>query len=145
MNLSMTKSRRSAEGLALTLLASLLLTACAVGPTYAPPAATTVTAWQAPPPHNGDTASLAACWSSWNDMTLRVVIDAAQASNPTLAQAASRITHRASARRADDCRVEPPAQCHRKLGRQSRQQRQRIRITRRDDESKFDLASRIGA
>ena len=142
MNLSMTKSRRPAEGLASTLLASLLRTACSVGPTYAPPAATTVTAWQAPLPHNGDTASLAACWSSWNDMPLRVVIDAAQASNPPLAQAAARI---AQARRADDCRVGPSAQCHRKLDRQSRQQRQRIRIARRDDESKFDLAGRIGA
>ena len=91
MNLSMTKSRRPAEGLALTLLASLLLTACAVGPTYAPPAATTVTAWQAPLPHNGDTASLTARWSSWNDMTLQVFIYAAQASNPPLAQAAARI------------------------------------------------------
>ena len=91
MNLSMTKSRRPAEGLASTLLASLLRTACSVGPTYAPPAATTVTAWQAPLPHNGDAASFTARWSSWNDMTLQVFIDAAEASNPTLAQAAARI------------------------------------------------------
>ena len=88
MNVAITPSRRR---LFPTLLASLLLTACAVGPTYAPPAATPVTAWQAPLPHNGDTASLATWWSSWNDMTLQGFIDAAQASNPTLTQAATRI------------------------------------------------------
>ena len=101
MNLSMTKSRRPAEGLALTLLASLLLTACAVGPTYAPPAATTVTAWQSPLPHNGDTASLTAWWSSWRHDTASLHLRCAS-EQPTTCASCS--THRASARRADDYR-----------------------------------------
>ena len=91
MNLMMTKSRRRAAGPSSVLLASLLLTACAVGPTYTPPAATMIDAWQAPLPHNGDTASLAAWWSRWNDITLQGFIDAAQASSPSLEQAAARI------------------------------------------------------
>ncbi len=78
-------------GMSCSLLVSLLLTACAVGPTYAPPTSTSVAAWQAPLPHNGDIATLTAWWSSWNDATLQGFIDAAQASNPTLAQAAARI------------------------------------------------------
>jgi len=95
MNVLRTKLARStlslrASGVFSTLLASLLLTACAVGPTYAPPAATAVTAWQAPLPHNGSVASLKGWWASWNDTTLQGFIDAAQTSNPTLEQAAAR-------------------------------------------------------
>ena len=73
------------------LLTSVLLTACVVGPAYAPPAVTSVTAWQTPVPHNGNTASLSDWWSKWNDTTLRELINAAQATNPTLDQAAARI------------------------------------------------------
>ncbi len=96
MNLLMSKLLRStlsplAARTSSALLASLLLTACAVGPTYAPPAATTVTAWQAPVPHNGSTASLMRWWSRWNDTTLQGLIDAAQVSHPTLEQAIARI------------------------------------------------------
>ena len=79
MNLLMTKSRRPALGLSLSVITTLLLCACAVGPTYAPPAATTVTAWQAALPHNGEPASLKAWWASWNDTTMQGFIDAAQA------------------------------------------------------------------
>ena len=91
MNLMMTKSRRRVAGPSSVLLASLLLTACAVGPTYTPPAATLIDAWQAPLPHNGDRASLAAWWSRWNDPALRGFIEAAQAENPSVQQAAARI------------------------------------------------------
>lgn len=73
------------------MLASLLLTACAVGPTYAPPVATSVSAWQAPLPHNGDTTSLKSWWSAWNDTTLAGLIDASQTSNLTLDQAVARV------------------------------------------------------
>ncbi len=91
MNLLMTKSRRPALGLSLTLIASLLLSACAVGPTYAPPVVTTTAAWQAPVPHDGDMATLTDWWLRWNDATLVGLIEAAQASSPTLDQAAARI------------------------------------------------------
>ena len=86
-------SRRRSPQLAVTLglLASLTLTACAVGPTYAPPAAITTTAWQAPLPHDGNVVALAGWWSRWNDATLVALIEAAQANNPTLEQAAARI------------------------------------------------------
>ena len=77
--------------LSASVLASVWLAACAVGPTYAPPAATTVTEWLAPLPHNGDTASLSTWWSIWNDTTLQSFINAAQTRHPTLEQAAARI------------------------------------------------------
>lgn len=75
----------------LGLLTSITLTACAVGPTYAPPAVTRTAAWQAPLPHDGNVAALSNWWSRWNDAVLVALIDAAQASNPTFDQAAARI------------------------------------------------------
>ncbi len=87
----MKKSRRPAVAVSLSLIASLLLSACAVGPTYAPPVVTTTAAWQATLPHEGDVASLAGWWSRWNDATLVMLIEAAQATNPTLDQATARI------------------------------------------------------
>ncbi len=75
----------------LGLLASLTLTACVVGPTYAPPVATVTAAWQAPLPHEGNVGALSGWWSRWNDATLVALIDATQTNNPTLAQAAARI------------------------------------------------------
>jgi multidrug efflux system outer membrane protein len=91
MNRLLTISQRRLLRTASALAASLLLTACAVGPTYAPPTPTSVAEWQAPLPHNGDIATLKAWWSSWNDAALQTLIDAAQANNPTLAQSAARI------------------------------------------------------
>ena len=86
-------SRRSTTPFAATfgVLTSVLLTACAVGPTYAPPVAITTPAWQAALPHEGDVGALANWWSRWNDATLAALIAQAQASNPTLDQAAARI------------------------------------------------------
>lgn len=77
----------------LGLLASITLTACAVGPTYVPPNANSEATWQAPLPHDSDVAALAGWWSRWNDATLVALIEAAQASNPTLDQATARIVH----------------------------------------------------
>ncbi len=91
MHLLLTKSRKRRLGISSSLFASLLLTACAVGPTYAPPASTQATRWQARLPHNGDVATLTAWWTGWNDKPLQAFIEAAQATNPTLAQAAARI------------------------------------------------------
>ena len=86
-------SRRRYRPLAVSLglLASVTLIACAVGPTYAPPVATTTATWQATLPHDGDVTALAGWWSRWNDVTLVGLIEAAQAANPTLDQAAGRI------------------------------------------------------
>ncbi len=86
-------SRRRLRLFAVTLglLTSITLTACAVGPTYAPPAVTATAAWQAPLPHDGNVAALSNWWSRWNDAVLVALIDAAQASNPTIDQAAARI------------------------------------------------------
>ena len=86
-------SRRRLRLFAVTLglLTSITLTACAVGPTYAPPAVTATAAWQAPLPHDGNVAALSNWWSLWNDAVLVALIDAAQASNPTIDQAAARI------------------------------------------------------
>lgn len=93
-----TRRRTRAVGLTLAILTSIALTACAVGPTYAPPVATTVAAWQAPVPHGGDASSLKTWWSRWNDPVLNGLIDAAQTSNPTLEQAAARIGQARAAR-----------------------------------------------
>ena len=73
------------------MLASITLTACAVGPTYSPPPTTAVSAWHAPLPHDGDVTALAGWWARWNDATLVALIEAAQATNATLDQAAARI------------------------------------------------------
>mgnify|MGYP001788108948 FL=1 len=75
----------------MSLLTSIMLTACAVGPTYAPSAVTKTAAWNSPLPHDGNVAALSGWWSRWNDAALVALIDAAQASNPTLDQAAARI------------------------------------------------------
>ena len=75
----------------LGLLASIMLAACAVGPTYAPPVVTATAAWLAPLPHDGNVAALAGWWSRWNDASLLALIEAAQAGNPTLDQASARI------------------------------------------------------
>jgi outer membrane protein, multidrug efflux system len=85
------RRRPRLRAVTLGLLTSILLTACAVGPTYTPPPVTTATAWQASLPHDGNVAALAGWWSRWNDASLVTLIEAAQASSPTLEQAAARI------------------------------------------------------
>ena len=89
--LTSTRRRSRPPGLTAAILASITLTACAVGPTYAPPAATTTIAWQAPLPHGGNLSELRNWWSRWNDPVLTGLIESAQSSNPTLDQAAARI------------------------------------------------------
>ena len=69
----------------------LWLAACA---TSAPPssvAADTPAQWQAPLPHNGNIDQLSQWWQQLNDPLLAQLIEAAQAVNPTLATARSRI------------------------------------------------------
>lgn len=82
-------ARRAA--LALAVMSSLALTACAVGPTYSPPPVTKTSQWNSPLPHDGDAKALAQWWAGWNDPALVTFIDAAQTNNPTLEQATARI------------------------------------------------------
>lgn len=71
-------------------LAALLLAGCASVPDASPPPPA-ATAWQAPRPHQGQTAALADWWSRFDDPALPALVAAAQADSPTLAQAAARI------------------------------------------------------
>jgi outer membrane protein, multidrug efflux system len=88
----MSLKKLSVVAKALAAAACITLTGCAVGPTYAPPVSSNVTAWQAPLPHDGAVANLADWWARWNDPALSALIRAAQSSSPTLAQAAARIS-----------------------------------------------------
>jgi NodT family efflux transporter outer membrane factor (OMF) lipoprotein len=76
-----------------TTLAALtaMLTACAVGPTYKPPAPPLPAAWVAPLPHGGDNANLKDWWAAWGDPVLLELVQNAQRENPTVAIAAARI------------------------------------------------------
>lgn len=77
------------------LAAATLLGACSGLPKPAapapPPAVPTPAAWQAPLPHDGQPSELARWWQQFNDPLLSALIEAAQAVNPTLAVARSRI------------------------------------------------------
>ncbi|HOB00214.1 MAG TPA: TolC family protein, partial [Casimicrobium huifangae] len=87
------RRRRPARLTAITgaVAISLLLSACAVGPQYAPPPIIAPAAWQAPLPHDGDGQALQRWWSQWNDATLSRLIASAQQSSPSVAQAVARI------------------------------------------------------
>ena len=77
--------------LGLAALIGSTLSACAVGPDFVRPVATPNTAWFAPLPHEGKSASLVDWWSQWDDPVLVELIDRAQRENTTIAQAAARI------------------------------------------------------
>lgn len=83
----------AARGAALTVAA--LLAACAVGPQYTAPAASTAAQWYAAlpqsAPHGGNTATLANWWSQFDDPLLAELIAIAQKDSPTLAQSLARI------------------------------------------------------
>jgi outer membrane protein, multidrug efflux system len=79
-----------------TLLAPALLAGCAAwqAPLQTPPASATITpptAWQNPLPHNGKVSDLAAWWAGLNDPLLVQLIEGAQATSGTLADARARI------------------------------------------------------
>lgn len=79
----------------LPLLLCVLLSACAaVGPNYRPPAAEQLTVpnqWQAALPHGGDTSQLLNWWARLQDASLNRLLQAAEASNPSLQKAAANI------------------------------------------------------
>lgn len=97
---------RLARGLALPrgfALASFVvaLSGCALAPPAARLADAAPPAWSAPVPHAGSRAELVDWWRRFDDPLLASLIDAAQANNPTLEQAAQRIVEaRAQARAA---------------------------------------------
>lgn len=71
---------------AAALAAALALGACAAGPDYDAPVATTTT-WSAPLPARMGTASLVGWWDRFRDPVLTGLLDAAEADSPSLAQA----------------------------------------------------------
>ena len=79
----------------LPLLLCALLSACAaVGQNYHPPAAEQLTVpsqWQAALPHDGDTKQLLSWWARLQDASLNRLLEAAEASNPSLQKAAANI------------------------------------------------------
>lgn len=81
------------SGLALLLCAAL--SGCAaVGPSYRAPAAEQLAVpsqWQAALPHAGDTQQLLAWWDRFNDPALTRLLQAAEASNPSLQKASANI------------------------------------------------------
>ena len=72
--------------------ASVLLGACtALAPPDTPRAVTLPERWHAPLPHSGTLSDMRQWWQQFNDPALLVLQDAAQAANPTLALAQTRI------------------------------------------------------
>lgn len=76
----------------LSVVAALTLSACAaVGPAYQAPAAPIAKHWQAALPHGGQAQALQNWWAQFNDPVLSRLLQAADDSSPTLAQAAALI------------------------------------------------------
>ena len=87
----------------ITLLAPALLAGCAAwhGPLQTPPTKASITppaAWQSPLPHNGKITDLAQWWAGLNDPLLVQLIEGAQATSGTLADARARIARARAAR-----------------------------------------------
>lgn len=78
--------------------AALWLAGCAVQRPPAQVAAPVPPQWHAPLPHNATLADLTAWWAQFDDPLLIELIEAAQAANPTVASAASRIRQAHAAR-----------------------------------------------
>ena len=79
--------------IALLLVVSLPLSACAVGPNYAPPApaALGVPASYSTPAPVGEPADLQSWWTNFNDPELSAIVERARAGNLDIAQAVSRL------------------------------------------------------
>ena len=80
----------------ITLLAPVVLAGCAAwqAPLQTPPESASITppaVWQNPLPHNGKVTDLAAWWAGLNDPLLVQLIEGAQATSGTLADARARI------------------------------------------------------
>ena len=80
---------------AAAMAAACLVAACATGPAPttagAAPATAAPLVWQAPLPHDGQLTELVGWWQQFNDPVLSLLIESAQAVNPSVAAARSRI------------------------------------------------------
>ncbi|WP_235654555.1 efflux transporter outer membrane subunit [Sphingobium yanoikuyae] len=81
--------RKSAAGAAGAM--AVMLSACTVGPDYREPRPLTPSSWAAPRPGDSDAGSLTSWWDRFDDPTLTLLQQLADASSPTLAQAVARI------------------------------------------------------
>ncbi len=75
-------------------LAVPLLTACAVGPDYTAPqlkGTEAPTGWHATLPHHGSRMALARWWEQFHDPVLTQLVEQADATSPTIAQAVGRV------------------------------------------------------
>jgi outer membrane protein, multidrug efflux system len=79
------------NSLLLPVIVATIVSGCAVGPKYVPPAPVANPAWQADLPKAQASADLNGWWQQFSDPVLAGLIQAAQESSPTLAQAAARI------------------------------------------------------
>ena len=84
--MSVLLSNRFAAAFAPTLV-SLLLAACAVGPTYTPPEPATPVTWQAVLPHDGNVVAMRDWWQQFDDPTVAQLIAFAEADSPNLVKA----------------------------------------------------------
>ena len=73
------------------LAAACVLAGCSTPRPPASASAQPPAQWYAPLPHNGTLTDLSAWWAQWDDPLLVELIESAQAANPTIATAASRI------------------------------------------------------
>lgn len=68
-------------------VASLVLAACAVGPTYVEPTAASPAAWQAVLPHDGKVGAMHDWWQQFDDPAVAQLIALAESDSPSLAKA----------------------------------------------------------
>lgn len=87
---------------------ALTLSACAaVGPVYQAPASPTASHWQAALPHAGQAQALRSWWAQFNDPVLSRLLQAADDTSPTLAQAAALIEQARAALGTSEVRLSP--------------------------------------
>ncbi len=67
--------------------ASLVLAACAAGPTYSEPVPTAPAVWQAVLPHDGNLGTMRDWWQQFDDPTVAQLIALAEADSPSLVKA----------------------------------------------------------
>lgn len=71
--------------------ASILLTACSIGPDYVRPDSEAPPQWQAPLPHGGNPVNLVNWWTQFDDPVVAELIAIAERDSPSLNQALARI------------------------------------------------------
>jgi len=75
----------------LTIVLSMALSGCAVGPDFLRPEGVSPVQWQAALPHDGRSASLVEWWTQFDDPLVAELIELAERDSPTLDQALARI------------------------------------------------------